>query len=560
MRTIVLGATLAALAGCAPPVPEAPTWFHDVQPIIKANCARCHGPDPKEPQIGSFRLDRYVSQDEQTSDAWDFRAEIIDHAVSLEAPPMPPDFPLSERQRAILERWEQQGAVKGTRDNAPPRAELVVPAPGEVPASVDQSLDLSVRSWDDDADGLWVQLFAREVGGVEEVPLAPRSGQGLHGITADFGVLPSGRTYEVFAALDDGFSDDPAENRTEVTLIDALLVDHGAKGTAPAVRLLEPNGGATLFGDVTIAWTAADPDPGDTLSVALDLYRLDISVWTLVETIASGLPVTRQSHVWTPDVPASTPSGAPIAYRMRVTARDAAGNTRLDESDMAFSLAPPPRSTTLTWEDVKPFFHTYCHHCHGQPADLQSLEYFRLDKYDAADPESPANSDLGVYEMVGDVYQKLLVSETMPPAREPQPQEAEKARIQEWLLGGAPSGGGPTDAPPVITWSTPNDSAVSPTSGGSITLSWSASDPEGNPVTGPVSWTRIMARTDALATCSASLTGWTALPGVDVSAGTAPFTRPACSPTPGNTCYWCFKAEASDGAKTTTRVAIKPVK
>jgi len=75
-----------------------------------------------------------------------------------------------------------------------------------------------------------------------------------------------------------------------------------------------------------------------------------------------------------------------------------------------------------------------------------------------------------------------------------------------------------------------------------------------------VSWVGIQARTDALATCSASLAGWTALSGVDVSAGTAPFTRPSCTPSPGNTCYWCFKAQASDGTNTTVKVAVKPVK
>ena len=88
---------------------------------------------------------------------------------------------------------------KGARDNTLPRVELLEPA--QAPASVDQSLDLTVRSWDEDGDGLWVQLFAREVGGAQELPLAPRFGQGLRRATADTGVLPSGRRYEIFAAL-----------------------------------------------------------------------------------------------------------------------------------------------------------------------------------------------------------------------------------------------------------------------------------------------------------------------------------------------------------------------
>src|SRR5438552_15554016 len=101
----------------------------------------------------------------------------------------------------------------------------------------------------------------------------------------------------------------------------------------------------------------------------------------------------------------------------------------------------------------------------------------------------------------------------MPPASfSPNPTQADRDRVKDWILGGAPRGGGPVNAPPTITWSTPNDSTVSLTSGGTIALRWTAVDPEGAPLTGPVSVVQIFARTDLLATCSASLVGWTALP------------------------------------------------
>jgi len=564
MRAFVPVAAVAFLAACGPSVPAHPTYFHDVQPILQANCERCHGPDPKPSAISSVRLDRYVAGDDQSLDAYDYRQAIVDHAAAtprLVEPKMPPTFPLSDRQKAILRNWVADGAPKGERDDALPRAELVDAS--LVPTSVDQSLDLQVRSWDDDGDGLWVQLFAREVGQVNELPLVQRFGQGIRSVTADTGVLPSGRTYEVFAALDDGFSDEPWQNRVDVTLIPALAVDHGSKGTAPLVQLLQPNGGKTLLGTVTIAWTASDPDPGDTLSIDLDLYTQSGADWVKVETIGSGLPNGPQSVQWTPDVPSTTPApeSAPIPYKIRVTATDTAGNVRFDESDTPFTVAPPPKVTTLTWDDVKPIFATNCLQCHGATASIPANDYFRLDKYDAADPVPPINTDQGAYEVKDLIYQKMVLDKSMPPpSATSKPTSQQRTDVGDWIVGGAPKGGGPVNAPPTVTWSTPNDSAVSPTVNGSITLRWTAVDPEGSPITGPVSAVQIFARTDALASCSASLVGWSALAGVSAGAGTAAFTRPACNPTPGNTCYWCFKVDASDGVNTTTRAAAKPVK
>jgi len=561
MRALVPGVLAVLVVACGPSVPAHPTYFQDVQPILQANCERCHGPDPQQPQIAGFRLDRSVAGDDQSLDAYDYRKAIVDHAAlttQLIAPVMPPTFPLSDRQKAILRKWVEDGAPKGERENAPPQAEVVDTS--TIPTSVDQTLDLKVRSWDDDRDGLWVQLFAREVGQANEFPLVKRFGQGTRSVTADTGVLPSGRTFEVFAALDDGFSDEPWQNRVDVILLPSLLVDHGAKGAAPLVQLVQPNGGNALLGTVTIAWNATDPDPGDTLSIDLDLFKQDGADWVKVETIGSGLPNGPQSVQWTPDVPDSV-NGAPIAYKIRVTATDTAGNVRFDESDRPFTVAPPPRTTTLTWADVKPIFLDTCLQCHGDKASVPVNDGFRLDKYDAADPEPPPDSDLGVYEMRDVVYQKMIVEKSMPPpSAAKKPTSAQRDQVADWILGGAPKGGGPANAPPTVTWSTPNDSTVSLTANGRITLRWTVVDPEGSPITGPLSVVQIFARTDALASCSASLVGWSPLAGVSAGDGTAVFTRPSCTPTPGNSCYWCFKVDASDGTNTTVKAALKPVK
>ncbi len=475
-------------------------------------------------------------------------------AVDLEAPVMPPDHALTARQREILERWFAQGGPKGTRENRAPQAQLTSPL--ALPPVVDQSLEVQVRSWDQDGDGLWTQVAAREVGATEETVLGPRLGGGLRTTVLDTGVLASGRTFQLLALVDDGFSDDPAANRTPVVLGE-LTVDHGAAGTAPSVTLLRPNLPQPLFGTTEIAWTATDPDPGDALTIDLDLYRVLASGALQFEgSITADLPPGTQTYSWTPTgIPAENADGTAISYSVRVTATDGVGNVRFDHSDAPFTLAPPPRTTTLTWADVKPIFLTYCEKCHGEPARSPKLEYFRLDKYDAADTEAPANADQGVYELRGEVYQKVFVAGTMPPAAEPQPTAAQLEQLKNWLLGGAPRGGGPVDGPPTFSWNTPSDSAITKTLTGTVTLNWSATDPEGLPFTaGAIFVAEISAPADQAATCGTSTTGWTEVPGIDLSTGTTPWTAPRLG-------YFCFQGQVTDAAgQTTVKIAARPVK
>ena len=376
-------------------------------------------------------------------------------AVDHEAPAMPPDYSLSDRQREILARWIEQGAPKGTRDNRAPQIELVAPA-GVTTA--DQTLDLTIRAWDDDRDGLVVQLWAHDLATseAEDVPLGAAVGGGPRTVSIDTGALASKHDFEIYAMLDDGFSDDPAQNRTRVTLIPRLAVDHGVRGTAPTVTLVAPNGGDTLIGSADIAWTATDPDAGDTLTIDLALLAVAADgSETVAAAIASALP-NSGAYTWTipTTIPATDGAGTPIPYKVRVTATDTLGmppNTRSDASDTAVTVARST-TTTFTWDDVKPVFVTYCVECHGQPARTVSLESFRLDKYDASDPEPPANADLGVFETKGTVYQRMVAAKTMPPASGPQPSQAELDRVASWILGGAPSGGGPMDQRPTFTW------------------------------------------------------------------------------------------------------------
>lgn len=546
--------SLLTAAACADPIPAEPTWFGDVQGIMQANCGRCHGADPYAPAIAGFRLDRYVANDTTSLDAYDYSQQIVEHAADMMSPPMPLDVTLGDRQREILRRWLEAGTPKGSRDNTPPTATLVSPTDAMV--TVDQQLDLSFRANDADGDGLVVAIGARPMGSQDRPNvLFSGLGGGLRSVTVDTGLLASQQHFEILALVDDGFSDNPADNETDVVLLPDVLVDHGARGTAPTVQLIQPNGGDTLIGTTTIVWSASDPDPGDVLTIDLDLVQVDAAGnETVAQSIASGLPNDVPQFDWdTSGVPTDN-NGVPIEYKVRVTATDSgAKNVRSDESDLTFTIAAPTM-TDLTWNDVKPIFATYCVKCHGQPPSVPKNDYFRLDKYNADDPVAPINSDIGVYEQRSLVYQRLVVAGTMPPATEPKPSAAEVAMVGDWIQGGAPQSSGPVDAPPTFVWSTPNNSATTNVSSTSVTLQWSASDDMGA-VTGTLSIAKLSGpKTDMLAKCDATLTGWTDIAGADVTTGSLAYTLP------GTGC-WCLRGVVTDSAsQNTTAIATKPVR
>jgi subtilisin family serine protease len=98
--------------------------------------------------------------------------------------------------------------------------------------------------------------------------------------------------------------------------------------TAPAAQVLAPNGGESVAigASTNLTWSASDPYLGVT-AVDLELSR-DGGPW---EPIATGIANTG-SHAWTVTGPATA------AARLKVTARDAAGNSGRDSSDATFAI------------------------------------------------------------------------------------------------------------------------------------------------------------------------------------------------------------------------------
>jgi len=233
-----------------------------------------------------------------------------------------------------------------------------------------------------------------------------------------------------------------------------------------------------------------------------------------------------------------------------------AKNTRSDDSDGTVTIARPT-TTTLTWADVKPIFVTYCLKCHGQPAKFPAIEYFRMDKYNAADPEAPTNGDQGVFEVKGLVYQKMIVDRSMPPAAEPKPSQAELDKVKNWIEGGAPQGGGPANQRPTFVWDAP--SATVSTQPAPLTLTWHAADVEGL-ASGKLEYaqrTSGMPATGCTTTNTSTLT-WkpvadpkatATLAGALTWMDTLSWTVPALSPPTG---YFCVRGSVTDDAGQTT--------
>jgi hypothetical protein len=202
-------ALLPALLGCGTesPAPEAPTWVHDVAPILRANCFQCHGPTADYAKFKTVRWDvpdlgheRYqqlgfpppadpslaLKPFVATNDGSHFRLMLAyvepDVADEQRMPPAPATR-LSARDVQVLKNWIEKGDFKliVRRDpNHPPSAGWL-----QRPARLQVS--------DDDQD----QVLGKLDCGGREIPIL-RSG-GLE--------LPEGVSPPCRATLFDGFDE-----------------------------------------------------------------------------------------------------------------------------------------------------------------------------------------------------------------------------------------------------------------------------------------------------------------------------------------------------------------
>jgi hypothetical protein len=354
----------APLTACAPDVPSAPTYVEDVRPIFIAACVRCHGApdattDPSVPIY--FRLDTWdpvgpiattgvrcgtgtqavcgvadlvaMRPEEQLHD-------IIVERASVEAT-MPPESPLSDRQREILGRWADAGWPKGTRaGNRPPEIVFVSPT-GDL--QVDQSLDFEVLVSDPDGDTVIWGLRWRDASGTGW--LAEYLEAGRRFFTVDTGSLASG-AYQLEAVLSDGVLDAPVTAVAPVT----ITIPDG-RTAAPIVDVTRPAGGELIRapGTVRIEWTVSDSDTA-VLSGELVALRTDAAGQEVIATLAS-LPTGTGSQDWVID------AVAPGTYQVQLTVTDGM-NERSDVSgELTIQGAPMEVSFAA---DIQPIFTAHC--------------------------------------------------------------------------------------------------------------------------------------------------------------------------------------------------------
>lgn len=116
--TFLLGPA-SALTAAEVALPAIVEFNRDIRPIMSDTCFHCHGPDAKSREAG-MRLDlREEALKKTKSDAVPIvpgnvaASEIIARIFDTDEP-MPPEKahkPLTERQKALMKRWVEQGAV-----------------------------------------------------------------------------------------------------------------------------------------------------------------------------------------------------------------------------------------------------------------------------------------------------------------------------------------------------------------------------------------------------------------------------------------------------------------
>lgn len=414
MRRIAI---LLVLAACAPEAPEHPTWA-DVQPILTANCVRCHGRNPQGGAPATFRLDVHGDGFDVASDIYYPRrgaaamAEFIVARVRrTDGRQMPPHAPLSARQQKILTRWWLDAVAADALptgevpDNQPPTITAELPT---VPA--DQQLVFEVVIDDPDHQPVIGQI-GYGVGLVTD---------GLHGgrqtVVWDTGIVPPG-TYSLTAFVDDGN-----------VLIDQVLgevtIQHAFGNTSPQLLWVSPSHHpGSLYGDsAQIEFFVGDPE--DNLDVQLEAFRGDtVEDLPNLTNVPSGL-------VTLPWDTSTIPAGN---WRLRALVRDNVGPDRIYESP-PFVIGHD--TTSETWDTgIGTLFADHCVPCHfGAETLVPGLE-----NLDWNDPDS-------VRENAGIIYQKVVVRMEMPPPSaeviwDP-PIETltldERDRIRRWLEAGAP--------------------------------------------------------------------------------------------------------------------------
>ena len=422
-RPLAALAALAALGvACAAEVPESPTWV-EVAPILRASCVRCHSAPPRGGAPRGFRLDVWeTTLDDDGALTLGAGALASYSAARVAEETMPPRFALAERHADILEAW---AASAGEGMPAP----LGPPAPGNRPPTirlegdldrgqVEGRLVLRYDSGDPDGDLIYGALYAVRSDRRIRITRELRTGRGV----AIWDAAAAGPgVYELYAEISDGSAD------VEVTL-GRFEVRPGS--AAPSIEFRTSLRDALIRpaeGPLALELLVADTD-SPALRISVEAVSGDLVVPVADLEAAPG----ELALEWNPE-----PLAAGDLWRLRARVSD--GEYERVALSSPFIVARA--DTALRYADVEEIFASSCAPCHpgqapgGRPVPELGFDLSRYGREGGA----------GVYELRGAIYRRAVHEETMPPpsARalfDPPVglSDADRERLREWLLGGAP--------------------------------------------------------------------------------------------------------------------------
>jgi hypothetical protein len=428
MRTqltyILVAVGALALTAC-PSAVEDPDWVEDIQPIIEANCVRCHGSPPIGGAPSSFRLDIYedtVLPDGRTVRGAGVMAEFM--AARVSAGTMPPRWPLEDHHQETIENWAAQRTIgmrppKGDprSGNGAPTMTLLTPLEQ---SRVEESVVFDYEIRDPDHDIVFGTLTVDDGAGFSrQVASGLHAGRG--GAVWDLTTFPAA-SYSVTATLDD------ANGLHTVDLGSFDVVHNGNVSpslvfSSPMVHALITDRDAPF--PIVVEVTDLDPADVHTISITALLGDQEFPLATDLDIVNGAI-----------DPPLSWDAqGMPVGttYRLRATVKTTTNGDVISEFESPrFAIAHGVES--LTFADVEPIFANKCGRtCHDSGARLPGvLHDFQM--YDM----------FGVYELRGLIYQRVVVEQSMPPKSatlfdsEAALTSDELSTITQWLEQGAP--------------------------------------------------------------------------------------------------------------------------
>ena len=391
-----LAALAVLVSACTAAVPDHPTYVEDVQPIVEANCVRCHAaPTAVKELRNCVRLDQWDSTPDTAMKCSDSAnmgmilgvhdagpmivAQVTQHRMPIDGPA------LSSRQIDIFQRWAD-GGFRKRATNSPPT--ITFSSPPAAGVTVCNPVCTTTVAYDvSDPDGDAVTWSLGWSSGGRSGTFATGLTGGTGSLTIDATTLASG-TYTLVATLDDG---------TVMVMVDApgTLTVPAGHNAPPVVTVIAPNGGESYYqgAAVAISWTGSDPDDA-TLS-----YDVAVLQGTTSTTVATGIsaPVGQTAMTtWTAPMVAGLTS-----YVVQVTATDGGSPalTATDMSDAPFTVSPPPQTVSFA-SQLQPILTASCATtaCHAGVHPQQGLDLSAGKAYAAL--VNVASSECSTYKLV----------------------------------------------------------------------------------------------------------------------------------------------------------------